>query len=288
MVLALGLAVVLALAFLPLPRLLRGPNAGPRVVASTTVLADFVRQVGNGRLASVQSVVPSGVDVEDYNPTPADLRSVSDADFFVLNGLGLDLWASKLVDSAKPGLPTVTLSQGLSDDDNPHLWLDVRYAKQYVQRIHDYLMQADPEGSATYDANTTAYQAQLDELDAWIVQQVATIPPERRKLVTFHEAYPHFAARYGFELVGVVTPSPGQEPSAGELAELVRTVKAAHVPAVFSEAQFSPRLIQTLADEAGVSKVVTDLYNDSLGDPPLDTYVAMMRYNVEHIVQALL
>ena len=114
-----------------------------------------------------------------------------------------------------------------------------------------------------------------------------TLPAERRKLVTFHDAYPYFAARYGFELIGVITPSPGQDPSAGELATLVQQVKAAHVPAVFSEAQFSPRLIQSLADEAGVTNVVTDLYNDSLGDPPVDSYVAMMRFNVERIVRAL-
>jgi zinc/manganese transport system substrate-binding protein/manganese/iron transport system substrate-binding protein len=124
-------------------------------------------------------------------------------------------------------------------------------------------------------------------LDAWIRQQVATIPPDDRKLVTFHDAYPYFAARYGFQLIGVITPSPGQEPSAGELAALVQTVKAAHVKAVFGEAQFSPKLTQTLADEAGVQRVVTDLYNDSLGDPPADTYLGMMRYNVERIVQAL-
>jgi zinc/manganese transport system substrate-binding protein/manganese/iron transport system substrate-binding protein len=127
----------------------------------------------------------------------------------------------------------------------------------------------------------------LDDLDAWIQQQVATIPPDNRKLVTFHEAYPYFAARYGFQLIGVITPSPGQDPSAGELAQLVDKVRAAHVKAVFSEAQFSPKLTQTLADEAGVQQVITDLYNDSLGDPPADSYVGMMRYDVGRMVQAL-
>jgi ABC-type Zn uptake system ZnuABC Zn-binding protein ZnuA len=106
-------------------------------------------------------------------------------------------------------------------------------------------------------------------------------------LVTFHEAFPYFAARYGFQLIGVITPSPGQEPSAGELARLIDTVKAARVKAVFSEAQFSPKLTQTLAQEAGVQEVVSDLYNDSLGDPPVDSYLGMMRYNVQRIVQAL-
>lgn len=269
-------------------------------MATTTVLADLVKQVGAGRLASVTSVVPAGVDVEDYNPAPADLRTVAEANLMVTNGLALDRWAPKLVEAANPQVPVLVLSSGLpvlglgessdadfADNGNPHLWLDVQYAKVYVQKIHDWLASHDPDGAAIYDANTTTYLAQLDELDAWMAEQVDTLPVERRKLVTFHDAYPYFTARYGFELVGVVTPSAGQEPSAGELAELVTKVKAAQGPAVFSEIQFSPRLIETLATGAGVTRVVSDLYNDSLGDPPVDTYIAMMRYNVQRIVQAL-
>jgi manganese/iron transport system substrate-binding protein len=297
---ALGAALLVVVGVSIAPRLHAQPSSGICVVTTTTVLADLVRQVGNGRLADVQSVVPSGVDVEDYNPTPGDLRAVANSNLFVQNGLALDRWAPKLIEAAQPGMPTLILSDGLptlgqnesGDEDigqngNPHFWLDPNYTKIYVQRIHDALVAQDPNGAPTYDANTASYEAQLDDLDAWIRTQVSTLPVERRKLVTFHEAYPYFAARYGFELVGVITPSPGQEPSAGELAALVARVKAAQVPAVFSEAQFSPRLTDTLAAEAGVSRVVTDLYNDSLGNPPADTYLGMMRYNVERIVEAL-
>lgn len=274
--------------------------SGPKVVTSTSVFADMVQQVGGARLGSVRSIVPAGVDVEDYEPTPEDLRAVAQANLLVMNGLALDRWVPKMVQSANPTITTLVLSDGLpvlgvgtSDDaditqnGNPHFWLDPQYARVYVQRIHDQLVQMDPDGAATYDANTTAYLAQLDDLDTWIRQQVATIPPDNRKLVTFHEAYPYFAARYGFQLIGVISPSPGQEPSAGELARLVETVRNAHVKAVFSEAQFSPKLTETLAQEAGVQQVVTDLYNDSLGNPPADTYLGMMRYNVSRIVQAL-
>ena len=247
-----------------------------------------------------RSIVPAGVDVEDYEPTPDDLQNLSQADLLVMNGLALDRWVPKLVQAANPGITTLVLSDGLpvlgvgtSDDEdishngNPHFWLDPQYARVYVQKIHDELVALDPDGSSTYDANTTAYLGQLDDLDAWIQQQVASIPPENRKLVTFHEAYPYFAVRYGFQLIGVITPSPGQDPSAGELAQLVDRVKAAHVKAVFSEAQFSPKLTQTLADEAGVQQVIADLYNDSLGDPPADSYIGMMRYDVGRMVQAL-
>jgi zinc/manganese transport system substrate-binding protein/manganese/iron transport system substrate-binding protein len=301
--LGLVLVLVLVLGLSVLPRALAQPTrpaAGLRVVASTSVLADLTRQVGGDRLGQVRSVVPAGVDVEDYDPRPEDLQAVAQADLVVVNGLALDRWAPRLVQAANPGVPTLVLSDGLpvlglsasADEDiatngNPHFWLDPQYAKVYVQRIHDQLVSLDPAGAATYDANTAAYLAQLDELDQWIQQQVASIPPENRKLVTFHEAFPYFAARYGFQLIGVITPSPGQEPSAGELAQLVDTVKAAHVKAVFSEAQFSPRLTQTLAQEADIQEVVTDLYNDSLGDPPADTYIGMMRYNVQRLVRAL-
>jgi manganese/iron transport system substrate-binding protein len=279
---------------------LQPDRAGPRVVASTTVFVDLVRQVGGQRLSAVQSVVPAGVDVEDYDPRPEDLQAVAQANLLVMNGLALDRWVPRLVQATNPGVATLVLSSGLpvmgvgiSDDPdmaqngNPHFWLDPQYARVYVQRIHDQLVSIDPDGAATYDSNTAAYLAQLDELDRWIQQQVATIPPENRKLVTFHEAYPYFAARYGFQLIGVITPSPGQEPSAGELAQLIDAVKAANVKAVFSEAQFSPKLTQSLAQEAGVQQVVTDLYNDSLGDPPADSYIGMMRYNVQRMVQAL-
>ena len=298
---ALGLLVALVIGVLPRTVALQAQGGpGPRVVASTTVFADFVRQVGGSRLGGVQSVVPAGVDVEDYEPRPEDLQAVGQSSLLVMNGLALDRWVPKLVQAANPGVSTLVLSDGLpvmgvgaSDDQdvaqngNPHFWLDPGYAKVYVQRIHDRLVSLDPDGAATYDANTAAYLAQLDELDQWVQQQVALVPPENRKLVTFHEAYPYFAARYGFQLIGVITPSPGQEPSAGELAQLIETVKAAHVKAVFSEAQFSPRLTQTLAQEAGVQEVVSDLYNDSLGDPPVDSYLGVMRYNVQRIVQAL-
>ena len=273
---------------------------GPRVVASTTIFADFVRQVGRGRLGSVESIVQAGVEVEDYDPKPENIKNIAQADLVVYNGLALDRWVPKLVQGAKAGVATLVLSDGLpvlgkgesEDEDingngNPHFWLDVQYAKTYVQKIRDRLTALDPQGGPVYAQNTTAYIAQLDQLDASIKQQVAKIPPANRKLVTFHEAFPYFGTRYGFQLIGVITPSVGQEPSPAELADLVKAVKAANVRAVFSEAQFSPRLTQTLAQEAGVQKVVTDLYNDSLGDPPADSYIGMMQYNIQQIVQAL-
>ncbi len=149
------------------------------------------------------------------------------------------------------------------------------------------LSELDPAGKATYEANAAAYGSQLDALDTELKARVAEIPPANRKLVTFHDAFPYFARHFGFEIVGVVLENVGQEPTAAELAALVDKVKAAHVKAVFSEAQFSPRLSQTLAQEAGITAVVTTLYNDALGPPPADTYLGVMRWNVDEIVKAL-
>ena len=171
---------------------------------------------------------------------------------------------------------------------NPHFWLDPSLVvDRYLPAIEAKLSEIDPAGAATYRANATAYAAQIEAMDAELMSDVATIPATARRLVTFHDAFPYFARHYGFELIGVILGSPGQEPSAGELARLVEAVKAANVRAVFSEAQFSPALAETLAAEAGITRVITTLYNDALGPKPADTYLGMMRWNMSKIVEAL-
>jgi zinc/manganese transport system substrate-binding protein/manganese/iron transport system substrate-binding protein len=149
------------------------------------------------------------------------------------------------------------------------------------------LIELDPAGSDLYEANAGAYAAQVRELDEANKARIEGIPATNRKLVTFHDAFPYFARHYGFEEVGVILENVGQEPTAAELAALVEEVKGADVRAVFSEAQFSPDLARTLAEEAGISQVVTTLYNDTVGPPPVDTYLKMMEWNVSEIVKAL-
>jgi ABC-type Zn uptake system ZnuABC Zn-binding protein ZnuA len=157
----------------------------------------------------------------------------------------------------------------------------------YVPAITAELSKLDPAGAARYEANADAYGAEIGRMDASNVTKVDRIPPANRKLVTFHDAFPYLAKHYGFELAGVVLHNVGQEPSASDLAALVETVRAAHVPAVFAEAQFSPKLAETLAQEAGVTRVVTTLYNDALGPPPADSYIGLMEWNMDEIVKAL-
>jgi len=266
--------------------------SGLKVVATTTVFADIVRNVGGDRVA-VDSIVPAGVGPEDYEPKPDDARKLADAELIVKNGVGLDDFLDRLLDANTSGTPLLVLGDGIpaltiGGQPNPHFWLDPTLVRdRYVPAVSAALSKLDPAGRATYEANAATYVRQLDTLDAALAAKVDTVPPRDRKLVTFHDAFPYFARHYGFDLIGVVLSNVGQEPTASELAALVDKVKATGVRAVFSEAQFNPKLTRTLADEAGVERVVTDLYNDALGPPPADTYLGMMAWNVDRIVEAL-
>lgn len=293
---AVGAIVVLGLALIVAGCSGAGPSSPPagdgiRVVATTTVFADIVRNVG-GSCVVVDSIVPPGVGPEDYEPKPDDARRLADAKLIVSNGGGLDDFLDKLLASNATSAPRLVLGAGIPTIDvngrpNPHFWLDPSLVRQhYLPAIEAQLRAVAPACGATITANAGAYATELDALDAELRAKVATIPAGDRKLVTFHNAFPYFARHFGFELVGVIVANVGQEPTAAELATLIDTVKAAGVRAVFSEAQFSPKLAQTLAEEAGVKTVVTDILTDALG-PRADSYLALMRWDVDRVVEAL-
>jgi ABC-type Zn uptake system ZnuABC Zn-binding protein ZnuA len=269
------------------------PANALRVIATTTVLADIVRNIG-GDLVTVDSIIPAGVGPEDFEPSPIDVTKLSGADLIVSNGAGLDDFLDGLVDAAGEGavarvvlgdgIPTITVD----GEANPHFWLDPSLVtRHYLPAISGKLSELDPAHAATFEANRAAYTTEVEAMDVANKADIATIPESQRKLVTAHDAFPYFAAHYGFEMIGVIVENVGQEPTAAELAKLVETVKAAGVTAIFSESQFSPKLAQALADEAGITTVVTTLYNDSVGPAPADTYLGMMRWNVQEIVTAL-
>lgn len=176
------------------------------------------------------------------------------------------------------------------DHGDPHFWLDPNLVVKYVENIRDALSKADPAGAAIYAANAEAYIARLKELDAWIAEQVAQIPPDQRKLVTNHESFGYFADRYGFQVIGTIVPniSPMAQPSAQQLARLVDRVREAGVKAIFLETGTNPKLAEQLAQETGI-RVVTELYSHSITDAsgPAPTYLDMMRYNTRAIVEAL-
>jgi len=264
-----------------------------KVVATTTVFADIVANVGGSRV-SVSSIIPPGVGPEDYEPKPDDAKKLAEASLVVSNGVGLDDFLDRLIKSGtegdaarlvlSDGIPTLTVD----GEENPHFWLDPSLVSQYyVPAVVRKLTELDPAGRDSYEANATTYRAAIDALDQQLKAQVDQIPAANRKLVTFHDAFPYFARHFGFELVGVILENVGQEPTASELGALVDKVKGAHVKAVFSEAQFSPKLSETLAREAGIAKVVTTLYTDALGPAPADSYLGMMQWNMDQIAEAL-
>jgi len=272
-----------------------GPSPALSVVATTSVFADLVAHVGGERVA-VSSLVPKGGEVHTFDPTPSQAARVAEADLLVMNGLGLDDWLKRLVTDSGAGAAIVILGEDLPgaeyiagedrNEPNPHLWLDVAYAEGYVARIRDALKAADPAGGRNYDANAEAYAARLRELDTWARSTMEAIPADARRIIAFHDALPYFAQAYGLHIAGVILPAPGQDPSAGYVAQLVEEIRRTGVRAILSEVQFSPALAQTIADETG-AKLISDIYDDTLGDPPVDTYEGLIRWDVERIATAL-
>jgi manganese/iron transport system substrate-binding protein len=258
---------------------------GQRLHAVTTleILADLARQVGGDRV-EVTALLPTGADPHTFELVPARVADVARSDVAFANGLGLE---GNVLDVIREnaGGPTVELADGLTTlDDNPHLWLDVRLAARYVERIRDTFTLLDPTGRAEYEANASAYLEELGDLDREIEAGVESIPPENRKLVTFHDAFPYLAARYGLEVVAVVVPSPGQEPSARQVAELVETLSTENVPAVFKEPQFNADVLELAADEAGVR--VLSLLSGAYAEG-VDSYIELMRFNLRQLQEGL-
>ena len=257
-----------------------------QVLTTTTILADMTKQVAGDRM-SVGSIVPASAHVEEYEPRPDDAKRMSEARLVITNGLDLDKWVEPLLRNAKDGTPVVVVTDGLPDiDGNPHMWFDPTLARKYVDKIRDALIALDPAGREVYTASALRYSQELVALDAELKARVVTIPAGGRRLVTSHDAFPYFAKAFGFEIVGFAQPEPDKMPSAGELADLIDKVKAANVPAIFSEAGVSPQLAETIAKETG-AKVITDLPTDSLLERPADSYIGLMHVVVDKIVAAL-
>lgn len=293
---ALGL-VLAALSGCATPAAPASPSSpsspGLRVVATTTVIADLVRQVGGGRV-SVTSLVPKGGVVEAFDPNPAAIVAVADAELVVANGLGLDDWLTALALDSGSRATIVRLAELLPADrriaesagPNPHLWLDVANAIDYAGRIAEVLAEVDPAGALDYGRRRDAYVARLRTLDREVRDSLGALPEANRVIVSFHDAFPYFARAYGLRVVGTVVSAPGQDPSAGGVAALIDEIRRTGARAVLVEAGFSADLARTIADESG-AVVVADLYTDSLGDPPVDSFEGLIRWDVERLMAAL-
>jgi ABC-type Zn uptake system ZnuABC Zn-binding protein ZnuA len=300
---ALVVLAPLALLLLMPPSFAQSPAAGDRlqVVASFSILGDLIEKVG-GDAVEVTTLIGPGVDAHTFDPAPADLVVLAEADVIFENGLGFEPWLEGFYESAQPSGARIVVSEGISPrgaganqgqqgELDPHVWHDVANVIVMVGAIRDALADADPANAKLYEANAAAYIAELEVLDAGIREQVATLPEDRRRLVTSHDTFGYFADAYGFEVLGTALGSLSTEagdPSARDIAMLIGQIEEAGVPAIFAENVANPDLMESIAAEAGVA-LAPPLYTDALGPEgsPGETYEGMMRYNATTIVDAL-
>lgn len=309
---ALALASVPALAQTP-------PAAGSAeaklpVVASFSILGDFVKNVGGDRVA-VTTIVGPNSDTHVYQPTPADAKKVAGAKLIFVNGLGFEGWMDRLIKASGSKASVIVATKGITprertaaepqDDDekdqgkgkkhahdhgpiDPHAWQSIANAKVYVANIRDALIAADPAGKAVYEANAAAYTQKLDTLEADTKAAIASIPADRRVIITSHDAFGYFGDAYGLKLLAPEGVSTESEASAKDVGRIIRQIKAQKVPAVFLENVTNPKLVDRIAKESG-AKVGGELYSDALSDDkgPAPTYIDMVRYNLRALSGAL-
>ena len=283
------------------------------VIATTSVFADLA-QLALGDNVMIETIVPAGVDVHTFEPSPADAQKLAGADLIVMNGLGLDEWALSLLEAAgKSEEDVLELAEGIDESNawvylegeehgeeegkeeaeegdghghggaDPHIWLDPKGAAIYVDRIAARVAAELPERAAEIESARDAGLAEIAALDEELRVGFAAVDASARKIVTFHDAFGYFARAYGIEIVGVAVEAPGQEPSAKEIAALIDAIKAAGVTSVFSEAQFPSKVLDQVAAETGAT-VLENLYSDALGDAPANSYLGAMRANASAIL----
>lgn len=289
------------------------------VVATFSILGDIVAQVGGDRVAATTLVGP-GADTHTFEPAPADAVALAEAAVVFENGLGLEPWLNDLfnasgsksrlsvvtdgltllpapVEDAHAGMVHEAAGDQAADahqhggESDPHVWQDVANVERITAAVRDALIAADPDAAPVYDANAEAYLQKLDALDAYVIEQVDRIPPERRKLVTPHDTLRYFAARYGFEIIGTALASGSTEagdPSAAHIAHLADRIRASGLPAIFPETVQNSQLIEQIAREAGVA-LGSPLYTDALGEAgtPGESYIGLMRANAEALAESL-
>jgi zinc/manganese transport system substrate-binding protein len=276
-----------------------------KAIASFSILADIVAQIGGDKVA-VATLVPAMGDAHVYQPSPADARAVASADLLVANGLNFETWLDRLVAAsgfkgrrivAAEGIRPRRLDGGHDHDhghdhggakDDPHVWHDLQRMQAYVTNIANGLAAADPANADYYRARGTAYAAQLKEVDQWAAAEFARLPKAYRKAISQHDAFGYLADRYQIEFLAPQGMSTESEASAEAVARLIRQIKRQRVQAVFFENVVNPRLIEQIAREARV-KVGGRLYSDALSPPggEADSFMKMYRLNVSRLVEAM-
>jgi zinc/manganese transport system substrate-binding protein len=267
-----------------------------KVSASFSILGDMVKEVGGDRVEVFTFVGPNG-DAHVYEPTPADAKELSESKILFINGLGLEGWMTRLEKSSGFKGTVVTASKGIApremvEDEktvtDPHAWQDLANGRIYVANIRDALIAADPNGKATYEANAQKFLDGIAQMETKVKEAIAKLPPERRKIITTHDAFGYFGAAYGMEFIAPEGVSTESEASAKDVATIIRQIKAEKVPAVFLENVTDNRLLDQISNETG-AKIGGTLFSDALSPPdgPAGTYLDMFRNNIEVLSEAL-
>ncbi len=261
-------------------------------VASFSILGDIVREIGGDDVHVVTLVGPDA-DTHAYQPAADDGRKIAQADVVFINGLGFEGWAEKLTQTAGYKGTVVTVAQGitlqtLDGGSDPHVWQDAGNVRVMAATIAGALAKAQPAHAAAFATRAKAYTKQLDTLDAWIRAQWARVPSGQRKVVTSHDAFGYYARAYGVTMLAAEGLSTDSEPSAAAIARLSDQIRDTHVRRVFLENMSSPRLIRQIAQDTG-AQVGGTLYADALSGPagPASTYLQMMRYNTQTLLDGL-
>ncbi len=290
----LALALVLGLA--------GGAEAAGKVkaVASFSILADMVKQVGGDRVEVITLVGPDG-DAHVYEPTPADAKNLAGANILFTNGLGFEGWMDRLEKSSGFKGKVVVASTGVKPRTmveeeggkketitDPHAWQSLANGKLYVANIRDGLIAVDPDGKATYEANANTYLDAIAKEETDVKAALAALPRERRKIITSHDAFGYFGAAYGLEVIAPEGVSTESEASAQDVAKIIRQIKAEKIPAVFMENITDHRLLDQIASETN-AKIGGTLYTDALSPPdgPAGTYLDVFRNNIDTLTAAL-
>jgi zinc/manganese transport system substrate-binding protein len=270
------------------------------VTASFSILGDLVRVVGGSRIALTTLVGPDQ-DAHVFEPRPADAKTLLASKLLVVNGLGFEPWTARLIKSAGYKGETVVASQGVKSrhaakadhghahaEADPHAWQNPDNVALYVRNIALGLSKVDPTGASSYQANADAYVKELQALDAWAKTQFATLPQAKRKAITSHDAFGYLSAQYGLTFLAPQGVNTETEPSAKQVAQLIKQIQREKIRAVFVENMGNPKLIAQLSKDAGAT-LGASLYADALStaDQPGATYLQMMRHNVTQLVAGM-
>lgn len=274
---------------------LKEGNAQEKLTATASIMQDMVQNICEG-VFEVDVIVPIGGDPHIYDPTPSDALKISESDMIFKNGLTFEGWLEKLIKNSGSQAQEVLMTKGIpaikslvyENSADPHAWMDVLHAKKYVQNAYEALCKRYPQHVEAFTKNHDRYQKELDDLHQWITEEIKKIDPQKRVLVTSHDAFQYFGRRYGLELFSLLGTTTDAEIQTSDIIRVNKIIKEKNLPAIFIESTINPKVMKQLATDNGIA-IGGELFADSLGDPEsgASSYIAMLRHNTKTLVEGL-